>query len=209
MNRDRVERRTAELRSRVLAVAGTLFDEQGIETTTLDQIAEEADVARRTLFNHFPSKAHIIRELTRIGITAMITNIEQASAAANTTEGRIRALFGFMRHYAADHGPMHRELIGQFIQVAHDTPDDATTETRITDAMLALLQADNTTLPTGARPETTAEILLGTIYFITFEWINRPDYDIDAHLAQAAEQLIRLVAVADPDTDAAPLGHER
>lgn len=192
MNRDRVERRTAELRARVLSAAGALFDEQGIETTTLDQIAEEADVARRTLFNHFRSKTDIIRDLSRIAIAAMIANIEQATAAADSTEGRIRALFDSMRGYAADHGPMHRELIGQFIEVAHDTENDSPSETRVTDAMLALLQAGDATLPAGAHPETVAEILLGTIYFITFEWINRPDYDIDGHLAQAAEQLVRL-----------------
>jgi AcrR family transcriptional regulator len=44
-------------------VAQRLFEEHGITHTTVDDIAEAADVARTTVFNHFPSKESIALEL--------------------------------------------------------------------------------------------------------------------------------------------------
>jgi len=39
-----------------------LFNRQGVDSTTLEQIAEEADIARKTLYNHFREKEAIICE---------------------------------------------------------------------------------------------------------------------------------------------------
>lgn len=44
----------------VAAAAVELFDRQGVEETTVDEIAELAGVSRRTLFRHFPTKADMI-----------------------------------------------------------------------------------------------------------------------------------------------------
>jgi AcrR family transcriptional regulator len=52
----RREERKAETRRRLLAVAGRLFVEHGYENTTFDQIAQEAEVSRQTVFNYFAKK---------------------------------------------------------------------------------------------------------------------------------------------------------
>lgn len=39
-----------------------LFNKQGFEETTMDQIATDADVAKGTIYNHFPEKEAIISE---------------------------------------------------------------------------------------------------------------------------------------------------
>jgi len=45
-------------------VARQLFLEHGFEDTTVAQIAEAADVAQGTFFNHFPSKQAVLAEMT-------------------------------------------------------------------------------------------------------------------------------------------------
>ncbi|HEY2057372.1 MAG TPA: TetR/AcrR family transcriptional regulator [Amycolatopsis sp.] len=57
---DRRDRRRQELRARIEAAALDLFVTNGYRATTMDQIAEHADTARRTLFNHFPRKRDIL-----------------------------------------------------------------------------------------------------------------------------------------------------
>jgi AcrR family transcriptional regulator len=52
------ERRHQEL----YAAAVELFVEQGFENTTMEQIAERADVARATVFNHFERKTAFLDE---------------------------------------------------------------------------------------------------------------------------------------------------
>ena len=42
------------MRERLLSAALDLFATNGFAETTIDQIAERADVARQTVLNHFP-----------------------------------------------------------------------------------------------------------------------------------------------------------
>ena len=52
----RVARRRAETRARLLSVAARRFAERGLDAVRLDEIADEADVARGTLYSHFDTK---------------------------------------------------------------------------------------------------------------------------------------------------------
>lgn len=59
---DRRTRHRQRRRQQVYAAAVELFIEQGFENTTMDQIAERADVARATVFNHFERKTAFLDE---------------------------------------------------------------------------------------------------------------------------------------------------
>ena len=54
------ERNPAAKRARITDAALALFQSQGYAETTIDQIAEAAGVARRTVFGHFPTKEAIL-----------------------------------------------------------------------------------------------------------------------------------------------------
>jgi AcrR family transcriptional regulator len=65
------------------AAAISLFVEKGFDSTTMDDIAERADVARATVFNHFPRKAAFIDEWTtrrreRAAVALRIDDLEDA-----------------------------------------------------------------------------------------------------------------------------------
>ncbi|MDH6124598.1 TetR/AcrR family transcriptional regulator [Kitasatospora sp. GP82] len=58
----RRERNKQRIRERVYQAALELFAEQGYDATSVDAIAERADVARGTFFNHFQRKEDLITE---------------------------------------------------------------------------------------------------------------------------------------------------
>jgi len=65
-------RKKAETRQRISNIATRLFVEQGFENVSVDDIAREAEVARKTVFNYFPRKEDLVfdredelRELVR------------------------------------------------------------------------------------------------------------------------------------------------
>ncbi len=61
----RMERKKKETRQKIIKVAMDLFQRQGFNNTTMEQIAMEADIARKTLYNHFPVKEAIVDEYVR------------------------------------------------------------------------------------------------------------------------------------------------
>jgi len=61
----RTERKKKETRQKIINVAMDLIQRQGFNNTTMEQIAEDADVARKTLYNHFPVKEAIVDEYVR------------------------------------------------------------------------------------------------------------------------------------------------
>ncbi|ASS76411.1 TetR family transcriptional regulator [Tumebacillus algifaecis] len=56
----RRERKKQETRTKIFTSAMKLFQAGGYDATTIDMIAEHADVARGTVFLHFPSKEAIL-----------------------------------------------------------------------------------------------------------------------------------------------------
>jgi AcrR family transcriptional regulator len=58
------ERRHRETRRELMQTGMRLFAEQGYDAVTMEQIAGEAGVSRRTLYRHFPSKDRILLDLT-------------------------------------------------------------------------------------------------------------------------------------------------
>lgn len=68
---------------RLLARVGMrLFLEQGFNETTLDQIAEEAEVSRRTIFSYFASKEDILIASYDTGWDDILADIRQAQRTA-------------------------------------------------------------------------------------------------------------------------------
>jgi len=56
----RRERKKTELRTRISDVATALFLERGFDEVSVSEIAEAADVARPTVFAHFPRKEDLL-----------------------------------------------------------------------------------------------------------------------------------------------------
>jgi len=55
----RRERKTLRTRQEILDAARELFDKNPYDDVTMDDIAEQADLSRATLYNHFNSKEDI------------------------------------------------------------------------------------------------------------------------------------------------------
>lgn len=60
-----VARRRVETRARLLSVAARQFAERGFANVRLDEIADEADVARGTLYSHFESKDELMKSIVQ------------------------------------------------------------------------------------------------------------------------------------------------
>ncbi|MFW5972333.1 MAG: TetR/AcrR family transcriptional regulator [Bacillota bacterium] len=80
-------------RKRIITAAIELFDEYGIEETTMEQIAEKADVARGTLYNYFSSREEIIGEFIEQSFKEKKTIRFQDLLELSDTRARIEYIF--------------------------------------------------------------------------------------------------------------------
>lgn len=72
---DRQERRKAATRRRIIAAADQLFQERDYVDTSIEDIADAADVAVRTIYLHFGSKAAIMLSYADTWIDAFVEEI--------------------------------------------------------------------------------------------------------------------------------------
>ncbi|GAA0486514.1 helix-turn-helix domain-containing protein [Streptomyces olivaceiscleroticus] len=70
------QRRGQGARDRILAAADRLFARQGITSTGMEQVAEEAPVSKRTLYVHFRTKSELV-----------LAHLQALASSGNTLEG--------------------------------------------------------------------------------------------------------------------------
>jgi AcrR family transcriptional regulator len=90
------ERDPAAKRARIAGVALDLFQSQGYAETTIDQIAEAANVGRRTVFHHFASKEAILFDHLMWQREAILERV----AARPTSEPLLVSLHAVFRELA-------------------------------------------------------------------------------------------------------------
>jgi len=76
----RVARRRAHVRQRILAVAEALMAERGVEAVTLDEIADAADISRRSFYHHFDSKVELLVPIARARTKSLNERIDRLVA---------------------------------------------------------------------------------------------------------------------------------
>ncbi|ANB18056.1 Transcriptional regulator, TetR family [Dokdonella koreensis DS-123] len=73
------ERKRRETQQRIAEVGQRLFLTQGYDSTTLDAIAAEAGISRRTFFSYFKSKDDIILFWMDAGLASLIADLLKTS----------------------------------------------------------------------------------------------------------------------------------
>lgn len=89
----RRERKKEETRQKIMKIAMYFFRKQGFESTTMDQIAEEADVAKATLYNYFPLKEAIISEHWNGSVRELKLQILELIQLMPDTRSRVHKTF--------------------------------------------------------------------------------------------------------------------
>lgn len=89
----RIERKKRETREKIVKISMNLFQDQGFNNTTMEQIAEKTDIARKTLYNYFPVKEAIVDEYVR-GISQELAgeNLETIWKLPNTKSRLVASL---------------------------------------------------------------------------------------------------------------------
>jgi AcrR family transcriptional regulator len=199
---DRRARRKLELRGRMLEAAAALFDEHGVHATRVAEICERADVAQKTFFNHFASKAQLLRALAEEGSEQLLADIERARRGGSNTPGRLSLFFEGVAARAAPAGPMHRELLTELIHAIHESGTESDQARRLHAAFGALVSDGIRGGDVTRRhaPETLTEMVMGAYYALMFNWANLDAYPIHEK-ARATAAFLADALASDVQTE--------
>jgi AcrR family transcriptional regulator len=174
------------MRARLLAAALELFEARGFDATTIDQIAERADVARQTVLNHYPTKKDFVAawgERRRAELAAM----EEAST--EPVRDGLRRLINGLAQINETERRLTQQLRGQRI-VPQPVPQ----------ALLWILREGRKRgeIAGSVDPQVAAEIV-AAIYFDTLSrWLvdDEPAFDLRQALNTRLDLLLNGLAAS-------------
>jgi AcrR family transcriptional regulator len=173
------------MRERLLSAALDLFAANGFAETTIDQIAERADVARQTVLNHFPHKTDFARAWGqgRRGQLAAIAQGAGGDESARTLVHRVFAAFAEMNE-------RERDLTRAMLQSL--TPTEIFLYIRAVPVVAIERGQEQGEFSSAADPEVAAEILTSVYFGTVSRWLidGPPPFDLARALATRLELVL-------------------
>jgi TetR/AcrR family transcriptional regulator, regulator of mycofactocin system len=167
----RAGRKRVTSRTEIEHAAFDLFDRQGFEQTTVDDIARAAGIGRRTFFRYFPSKNDIAWGEFEAELDRMRARLKQVPAQTPLMDAIRTAVVDFNR-VAPEQIPWHRRrmalILGTPALQAHSTLRYAAWR-----QVIAEFAAERTGQPpTALAPRTIAHAALGVAIAAYEQWLE-------------------------------------
>ena len=192
----------ARARANILAAAQQLIADHGGSGTTTREIAKQAGVSYQTLYNYFPSKAHIVRALIEADLQLWIDDVDLAIKHYNgdllaTLSEINRCCFDIMQ---GDRLELWREIMSHFSSWDAGADQELATLNVVAHeryhALLSMAQGVG-----ELRPDVDLHLLAHTLFCLTdyamlryFLALNSaPQTDPEAHMQTLQEQLVQLI----------------
>jgi AcrR family transcriptional regulator len=98
-----VGRNKVATRTKLFEVATELLGEKGFGSTTVDEIAELAGVAKGTIYYHFDSKSELVETLIAEGLEPLAEQMRDAAKGASSARDALSALARVELAFIRDH----------------------------------------------------------------------------------------------------------
>ena len=194
----RRERKKDETRTRIVTVAMELFEQQGFNTTTMEQIAEVADVAKGTLYNYFPVKEAIISAFMRLSVARVIPDIELLLKNIPDTRTRLTIMFSKIAEWQIP----HRELVEHYLKyrfanllTSFRKPEQRSGFDRNVAMVIERGQQDH-----EIRNDLPLALLVGYLQSgyltVIMQWLAHDDVDLEKGLLQMVDLFLSGAATA-------------
>lgn len=181
-NLSRREQRKMEVRGRINEAALALFGAKGVELTTVEEICESAEVARKTFYNYYSSKQDLIRELSDTMLYDETSNvIELALEKFNSTRERVEYIYGVMVDNLQRYEELERCLVHQALLDL--SSENSQIGQRLGDMNAAFSELVRDGLRLGDVSENYStefigEMIVGLINATIINWIHDPSYPV-------------------------------
>jgi AcrR family transcriptional regulator len=200
----RRERRKREIHERIVEAAIALFERKGFAGTTALEIAESADVAEKTFYNHFPTKQHLIQELAESSVEETAGRLAEARRFPGSTGQRLRHFFERSADAAEQSSrELTREVLLELVRVAQVDGVGPERNRHLHAAFAAMLEEGRARgdVAPDRDLDFLSELAVAAYLGIIINWVTLSDYPLRERLASLADLVSEsLSGVAAPQT---------
>lgn len=115
----RRERKKVETRKRIFSEALNLFLEKGFDATTVEEIAEQADVGKGTVFNYFPKKTEFLIAAYSEWVGVIQERLGPVESWQGTVRSQLTRVFDFLTDLSVKHRILSRQIIFENLRQTH------------------------------------------------------------------------------------------
>ncbi|ANN78361.1 TetR/AcrR family transcriptional regulator [Bordetella flabilis] len=120
-------RKRRQMLEHLSGTAARLFETLGYDPVTMEQIAAEADVAKRTLYNHFPTKEALLAYWIDAQLERDLARLRKDVAKRRTFLSRIACMLDASAQWCEEHPTyLMAYLKHRFLTIDAPRPHDAT-----------------------------------------------------------------------------------
>lgn len=163
-------RKKQETARSLLDAGRELFQRQGFDETSVDQIAEQANVSRGTLFNYFPSKEALLIAVAREEVQSLRRMLETGLAHVPSAVARARRVMEILVNDTVPYLQITRQVLLQALLYPTSLPSPV----REMEQILTQLAAEAQQLGeirADLQPEEVARAVVGIYLAAFFAWI--------------------------------------
>ncbi|KVV36915.1 TetR family transcriptional regulator [Burkholderia territorii] len=96
-------RKRIQMLAHLADTGARLFDAHGYDAVTMEQIAAQADVAKRTLYNHFPTKEALLAHWLERELARDLAHLQRGIARRKTFASRIACVLDASAAWCEQH----------------------------------------------------------------------------------------------------------
>jgi len=172
------ERKKRETERRLLHAGRELFQTQGYDETSIEAIAEAADVSRATFFNYFTSKEALLTAIAAEEVRSLRRLLDEDLASVASPVERARRVMELLINDTVPYLHITRLVLVQVLRSPQDVPSPIQEMERLL-AELAAEAQQRGEIRSGPAPQHVARALIGIYLAAFFGWVaeghNRQD----------------------------------
>lgn len=184
----RRERRKQEIRSRLYEAARLLFNQQGYDATTIEQIADAADCAPATFFNHFQNKQTVLGLMTSEVVCQLQQIIEAEFKHTGSAEQRLVGLATTAANQIAQHHDIARHVMLELVRTRGRPEAQTPYLDQIFEPVEGVLSEgqSNREVRDDHDARFLTRMVIGMLNTAVTHWLADPSYPIERELPRAA-----------------------
>jgi AcrR family transcriptional regulator len=192
---DHASRKRTQTRNHIATVSFELFERQGYEAVTMEQIAVDAGLARATLYNHFPVKEAVLVHCLHERLARDLQSLMPEILSRPTFASRLATLLEPSMHW----WELHRQYAAPYIRYRFQQVRDERVERASSDMIMVYVQLIADAQSAGElRVDQSAARLAQYLHFLylcaLMSWLGDPEVSLDDELTRAMEFFVEGAA---------------